>query len=196
MNIEREDAISLAGCDVEQELVNGFRNGCRESAEQLFTEMSGPLSATLRRLTGWSVSRDSEVEDIKQSVFLAAWQHRKQFRGGSSFKTWLTRIAINEWRKRQRRQSLFRKWWTQLVPPSIEHEEIHEEPLNQRETLASVRRAVQQLSNRQREVVVLYYLEDMTASEVAEVLELNQGTVEVRLSRARRRLAQLLGAST
>jgi RNA polymerase sigma-70 factor (ECF subfamily) len=192
MRVEKEDSASLAARAEVAALVDGFRNGCRDATEQLFVEMSGPLTATLRRLLGWPSNRDGEVEDMLQNVFLAAWQHRAQFRGHSSIKTWLTRIAINECRRRQRRHAVFCKWWTSLRPAS--HEDVGaDDPLARRETSETVRSAMQRLSNRQREVVVLYYLEELTAREVADVLGLKQGTVEVRLSRARKRLADLLG---
>jgi RNA polymerase sigma-70 factor (ECF subfamily) len=62
-----------------------------------------------------------------------------------------------------------------------------------REQAEEVRRAVAALPQKSREVVVLYYLEEMTAAEVAEALNLRQNTVEVRLSRARKQLAETLG---
>lgn len=191
MRVEK-DAASLDGAAVEGALVRRFQDGCPESTEQLFGELAEPLEATMRRLLGWPADRDSELEDMLQNVFLAAWEHRARFRGDSSIKTWLTRIAINECRRMQRRRFVFRKWWTSLRPQAAEIVGV-DEPLARRETSQQVRLAMQQLSDRQREVVVLYYLEEMNAHEVAEVLGLKQGTVEARLSRARQRLATLLG---
>lgn len=61
-----------------------------------------------------------------------------------------------------------------------------------REQADEVRQAVEALPQKSREVVVLYYLEEMTAAQVAEALNLQQNTVEVRLSRARKQLAEKL----
>lgn len=190
--VEKEDSGLSSALADEQSLLDGFRRGCRASTEQLFRNSSAALEATLRRLWGWPVNRDDELEDILQNVFLTAWQRRAQFRGDSSLKTWLTRIAINECRRRQRRQALFRKWWASLRPPP-RPQAAADEQLAQAETSQQVRAAMQRLTARQREVVVLFYLEDMSAREVAELLGLKTGTVEVRLNRARKRLAELLG---
>ena len=190
--VEMEDSSSPTVAVDDPALVDGFRRGCRESAEQLFRQSSVAVTATMRRLTGWSIDGDAELEDMLQNVFLSAWEHRAQFRGHSSLRTWLTRIAINECRRRQRRQALFHKWWTSLWPPS-QHDAAADQQLIASESSQQVRWALQQLPVGQREVVVLYYLEDMSAREVGEVLKLNTGTVEVRLNRARKRLGELLG---
>jgi RNA polymerase sigma-70 factor (ECF subfamily) len=193
MKVEEVPTSAADRCAEEAALVSRFQQGCPQAAEVLFQQLSAPVRATLRRLLGWPTGQQSEMEDLLQNVFLAAWEHRRSFRGNSSLKTWITRIAINECRRAQRRRWLWRKWWrytTALMSDSLAEAE---DSLTKQETAQVVRRAVQKLKTHEREVVVLYYLEEMTAGEIAEALGLKRGTVEVRLSRARRRLAGSLG---
>lgn len=179
----------------EAALVADFQRGCPQATEALFEQLSAPVRATMRRLLGWPTNLDHEIEDLVQNVFLAAWEHRRSFRRSSSIKTWITRIAINECRRVQRRWWLRRKWWDHVTALTQHTASGADDALTKQETAQRVRRAVQKLKTHQREVVVLYYLEQMTAREIAELLGLKPGTVEVRLSRARRRLAENLGAS-
>jgi RNA polymerase sigma-70 factor (ECF subfamily) len=191
-------APTVATTDVPSALVEQFRLGCRCSTETLFAQLSDPIEATIRRLLGWPTDANDEIDDLVQNVLLAAWEHRRKFRGNSSIKTWITRIAINECRRAQRRRWIERKWWRRVTATGVNGAEIDttskcDDRLMRQETAARVRAAIQELATRQREVIVLYYLEGLKAREIAEVLGVKQGTVEVRLTRARQRLAECLG---
>lgn len=143
-----------------------------------------------RRLLGWRGA--STVDDIVQDVFLAALKNLSRFRGDASVETWLMRITINRCRSHQRRQLLTLRW---LRKPRGEPEAsagADARTLTD-ETRSRVRAAVAKLPTKEREVVVLNYLEELPVSEIATLLSLSRGAVDVRLHRARRRLKELLG---
>jgi RNA polymerase sigma factor (sigma-70 family) len=148
---------------------------------------------TVFRLTGWG--RRGDVEDIVQEVFLAALTHRRGFRGTASLSTWLTAIAVNKCRSHRRRLSVL--WRRFVQTPSPERETagrvgIGDDSLSADETSARVRAAVQALSPRDREVVVLRYFEDLSPGDIATLTRQSKNAVEVRLHRARARLAAAL----
>jgi RNA polymerase sigma-70 factor (ECF subfamily) len=135
---------------------------------------------------------------VAQETFVAALAARSRFCGESRLETWLVRIAINCCRAHSRktwlRRKLFAAWQDRQAATGAAGWETVAGPDTavRREQAAEVRRAVASLPHKSREVVVLYYLEEMTAAEVAEALNLRQNTVEVRLNRARKQLAEAL----
>ena len=136
------------------------------------------------RLLGW---RD-EVEDVVQEVFLAAFRNREAFRAESSLTTWLTTIAINKCRSHLRKRLLRLLFFERSRHRLAGSVDGAEGAALERESFEQVRRALQKLPTRHREVVVLRYLEETPIAEIAEVLGISRNAVEVRLNRARARL--------
>jgi RNA polymerase sigma-70 factor (ECF subfamily) len=143
------------------------------------------------RLLGWRSGAD--VQDVVQDVFLAALRHRRRFRGESSLGTWLSAITVNCCRTHQRRQQL-RRLLVLRRPSQPEAESPASEALASEDAARRVRQAVQALAPRDREVVVLRYFEGLDAAGIAAVTGISKNAVEVRLHRARARLAETLGA--
>jgi RNA polymerase sigma-70 factor (ECF subfamily) len=150
-----------------------------------------PVTRLARRLLGW---RTGDVEDVVHDVFLAALTKRQRFRGDASPWTWLVAITINRCRSHRRRQLVRLKWW-RAAGPAAETTDDREPSIERSEMSMRVRDAVTALPARDREVVVLYYLEEMTVAQVAAVVGASTGAVEVRLHRARAKLRQLLGSA-
>lgn len=139
--------------------------------------------------------RDRDLaEDIFQEVFTRVYTHLDRFRGESSPRTWIYRIAVNLCRDKLRSWSLRRvlllgeEALFGAAPPSPD---AVDEVLKQadREELL---RAVMELPVEYREVVLLYYYEEMDVREVAATLGLSEGTVRSRLHRARAKLRAML----
>ncbi len=148
------------------------------------------IANLVRRLLGWP-AQTAEVEDVVQEVFLAAWKNRRQFRGEAEWGAWLSRIAVNKARNHVRSRSRRRVLLTLIgLGPA-------EEPAapDRVDEDAHVRAAVAGLGHRDREVLVLRYLEQRGAAEIAEQLGLSRNTIDARLTRARRRLRAVLEAS-
>jgi RNA polymerase sigma factor (sigma-70 family) len=120
---------------------------------------------------------------------VAAWRAWPSFREESRAETWLTRIAINTCRTHRRRQWLRAELWRRLteIVRVWDHREPHENLLSG-ESNDAVRRAIASLAQRDREILVLRYMEEQSIDDIATSLDLTRGAVEVRLSRARARL--------
>jgi RNA polymerase sigma-70 factor (ECF subfamily) len=136
----------------------------------------------------------AEAEDAVQETFIAADRALEQFRGQSSLKTWLFAIAINQCRRmlrqRKRRQILTDTWQTAraLLPqPSLP-----EDTMTRTETEDLLRQTVSELKEKHRLPIILRYAHDMTAPEIAQVLQISEGTVHSRLHYARRELKHKL----
>jgi RNA polymerase sigma-70 factor, ECF subfamily len=147
-------------------------------------------------------TRDLDLaETLTQECFLKAHRNWSSFRGESSAVTWLMRIAINlqkdHWRNR--RMQFWRQTRTNAVDldeasdwlPSAEGSQ--EQKLLARERVAQVWQAVKGLSERQRTVFLLRYVEELELSEIAHTTGLSEGTVKAHLSRALGRVRAELG---
>lgn len=127
------------------------------SFEDLVRAHHASVSRLAHRLVGWRPN----VEDIVQDVFLAAFSKFDGFRSEASTWTWLAAITINRCRS-ERRRSLLRLRW--LAWAKHQKHESSAVPAEQDETAARVRQVVAALPARNREVVVLFYLEQCSTA--------------------------------
>ena len=147
------------------------------------------ITRLVHRLLGWS----NDVDDVVQDVFVDVLRNLSRFDGRSSVLTWITRIAINRCRSHQRRQWLRSCFLRKLPLPRGEGRgEGAGDQLETQETIQQVHQAIQQLNGRDREIIVLRYLEELPVEQIAETLGAMRGAIDVRLSRARRRLETIL----
>jgi RNA polymerase sigma-70 factor, ECF subfamily len=146
--------------------------------------------------------RDRDVaETLTQDCFWNAYRGRKSFRGDSTLHTWLMRIAINSIRKFLRNQRL--QFWRRVQGSAIQPAAIGDWLPDKRmspETSALIHEQVQAvwnatagLSERQRAVFLLRFMEDMNIPEIAEATGLTENTVHVHLFRAVRAVRKRLG---
>ena len=170
--------------DREQMLRRGIALAKSGAFDELVRRHHDEIAQLVYRLLAW----DNEAEDVVQEVFLAAWRALPRFRGEASLSTWLRRIAVNKCRAWKRRWHVRNQWWrharqTHAEPllPSADDVQLDGEKFEQ------VRAAVRALPHRDREVIVLHYLEQKAINQVATELGLRRNTVEVRLHRARAR---------
>lgn len=132
---------------------------------------------------------DAHLDDAVQDVFVAAWRRAGDFEGRSAVRTWLLGIAVrvaSEYRRRRQKT-------TEEIPEHLEAERA--DPHASSEQAEAVRRLhtiLGKMDEAKREVFVLTELEQYTAPEIAEALELNVNTVYTRLRAARLEFNSLL----
>lgn len=139
-------------------------------------------------------------EDLKQDTFLRLFEKRKAYEPKSRFSTFLWRIALNLCYDELRRQKRRREF--ACIGDTDETDDSCSEPVSEAagpDTLAAeleeselVRRAVMQLPEMYRAVIVLRHYQNMKLSQIAEVLEIPEGTVNSRMAEALMRLSRLL----
>jgi len=162
-----------------------FQEGDATAFDDIVAAYQERMLRLAYRLLGWS----PDAEDVVQEVFISALEHLDGFRGEARLSTWLTALTVNRCRSHRRRQLLRLRGLTRLAS-SIRNVADPRRSDQSSETADQVRCAVQRLSAKCREVVVLRYFEELSVKEISEILHIPVNTVEARLSRARRKLKE------
>jgi RNA polymerase sigma-70 factor (ECF subfamily) len=151
---------------------------------EAFHALADRHSDRLFRLAVALVGNSADAEDVLQETLIGAYRGLKSFQGRASVKTWLTRILVNQAAK-------FRRGKRRAEPIS-ESQAAATGGAAGVEAKIDVQAALAELSAEHRQVIVLRELEKLTYEEMAEVLDVPQGTVESRLNRARAALREKL----
>ena len=171
-------------------LVEAAREGDTEAFDELVRRTYGDVFKLAVRLTG----NETDANDVVQDTYVRAFRGLRRFRGDAQFSTWLYRIASNcassftARRTRQRCDSLSEA--AEIVQTNPDQDPTLEaEASTLRQT---IERALEQLPQRLRAVVVLKHLEDLSHREIAERLGISESATKVRLHRARNTLRRIL----
>ncbi|MBQ2989989.1 MAG: sigma-70 family RNA polymerase sigma factor [Clostridia bacterium] len=126
------------------------------------------------------------AEDAVQETFLKAYRHLHAFRGDSSEKTWLIRIAMNVCKDMQRTA------WFRNIGKTMSIEDVQIPAEQEMDVSSELVSEIMRLPSKYKEVVLLYYYEEMSLSEVAQILNVSITTVHRWLEKARELLKKQL----
>ncbi len=169
----------------EQVVLARAREGNPRALRQFYDAYQAQVRGHLFRLLG----PDPEIDDLVQTVFARAFAALGTFRGNSTLSTWLYRITTNTThnllRQRFRRNRLRAafSWWTSGRGVDLD---------SRADVRDDAQRLLQQLAPDLREVFVLYHHEGLTLQEISEILDKPVSTIGDRLTRARKRLHDLV----
>jgi RNA polymerase sigma-70 factor (ECF subfamily) len=148
--------------------------------------------------------RDQDAAgSVAQDCFLRAYRSRERFRGDCSIQSWLMRIAVNLIRDHARNRRL--QFWKRAQASAVDLEAVSqwipdggaspESAALAKEQLAAVWSAAGRLSERQRTVFLLRFVEDMDLLEIAAATGMKEGTVKIHLFRALQAVRERIGKS-
>lgn len=125
-----------------------------------------------------------EAEDVFQEVFLKLYKHQKSICSEEHLKAWLIRVTVNQCR------SLATTAWNKkrVSLDAVAETAAEEAP----EEYPEVYEAVRELPDKYREVIHLFYYEELQIKEIAEILERNEATIKTQLARGRQLLNERL----
>lgn len=147
---------------------------------ECFVNVVEEYKAAMFRLAFSIVLNKEDAEDVVSEAVLKAYSHLKDLRHTKKMKAWIFQIIVNESKNclKKRKQLEF-----------FEELDYGSEKTNETGDLFEF---VCQLEERFREVIILYYFEEFKVKEIANILEITEGTVKSRLSRARLKLKRYL----
>ncbi len=173
----------------ERELLTRAKTGEHRALRQFYGTYQGQVRAHLFRLLG----PDCEIDDITQIVFARAFNALATFQGNSTLSTWLYRITANtthnllRQRFRRDRVKTALNWFNSSRGTAVQTSRV--------EARDEAHRILQQLSPDLREVFVLYHYEGLTLQEISDILAKPVSTVGDRLTRARKKLRELVSVA-
>ena len=154
-----------------------------ESTEQTISRLLNLYGDMILRLSFSYLKNMQDAEDVVQDTFVQYWSQKKEFETEQHIRAWLIRVAINKAKNKNhtcfRRNALPLEDYMETLPfESEESSELFE--------------AVMRLPEKYRIVVHLFYYEDYSVNEIADILKITPGNVKVRLSRGRMSLRSTL----
>ncbi len=165
--------------------------------ERAFADLVREFQRGVWRFILMWVHNASDAEELTQETFIVAWRSLPHFRGESAFSTWLLGIALNIARNHHNRSPSRREvelpdegGLDALLPQDDDPSDL----LERKEVLMALSRAISELPDELRAVVILVRLEELSLEETAATLRVPLGTVKSRLSRARERLTRDVAA--
>jgi RNA polymerase sigma-70 factor (ECF subfamily) len=177
----------------EQVLVRRARQGDLSAYDDLVRRYQERIYATIYHMT----SNHEDANDLAQETFIKAFQALKSFKGGSSFYTWIYRIAVNKTinflkqRRNRSHMSLNDLDFNAEHDPdfvALVSDKTPRREANLAELQEKLNEAMQKLSEPHRLVVTLHDVQGLAHDDIAEIMDCNIGTVRSRLFYARQQL--------
>lgn len=164
------------------DLLAASRRGGREAQQQLYECCHQRVYRLLVRMVGLN-----DADDLLQQVFLQVFRSLSQFSGRSRFETWLYRVSVNESLQHLRKQR--RRRWVSLESDCMDRHPDREHDFENKEAMEL---ALARLDPELRSLFLLREVEKQSYAGIAAAVQIPEGTVASRLSRARRLLKQYL----
>lgn len=181
----------------DKELIKSILSGNQDHAGLIFNRYKNYVS----RIAFNMVNDQQATQDLVQEVFIKVFKSLKSFEGKSTFKTWLTRIAVNTCKNYRVKKSVRQEKFNVYIDensdeekPPVQLEGNSQNPdqeLRQKEIKIVVNAAIELLSDKHKEVVVLNN-EGLTYKEISEILQIPEKSVGSRLYYAREQLKKIL----
>ena len=182
----------------ERELVRRSQSGDVDAFDRIVGAYQDLVYGLAFRLMG----NYDDANDLTQEVFIACFRKIGQFRGDSRLQTWLYRIAVNmaknAWKRRERRaysHTVSIDETNEDDAPIMELASDSPGPRRQVESMEAshaLQACLDRLNPEQKEALILRCIEDLSYEEIAEVLQVNLGTVKSRINRGRIELKRMM----
>jgi len=154
----------------------------------LFNDLVDQYGEGLMRLAYTYVKNKQAAEDVVQEVFMRAYEKRDDFKGNSSYKTYLYRMTINRCYDHLRSWSFKNMQLTNTLTMIFQGENNPEDTAITKDEQYMLGKEILSLSLKYREVLVLYYYKELSVDEISTILKCSPNTIKTRLKRAREKL--------
>lgn len=170
---------------VPQELIQGCKSNDRKAQRALYDKYAASIYGCCLKYA----PNEQEAQDILQDSFITIFEKIEQFKGKGSFEGWCKRIAINTALQRYRGAQVYKlEDTTNLQEELVEVDSIEDISIDE------LLRMIQQLPDRYRMVFSMYSLDGYNHKEIADLMNISEGTSKSNLSRARQSLQQTINA--
>jgi RNA polymerase sigma factor (sigma-70 family) len=169
------------------DIMSQIQSGDVEKLSILYERYKRLLFSYFYRMSGHA----QISEDLVQNVFIRILRFNHQFKGTGSFKTWMYTIAWHEFADHARKNAPFAKM-TEFSGIELPEEGTPETELDQKEEIELLRKAMGQLDDAYRQVLILAKYQEMRYREIAEILECSETAVKTKVFRAMNQLKKTM----
>ncbi len=145
----------------------------------------------MKRYSQKFLSQKEDIEDVVQDIFLKAFENIQSFDTKKKFKSWLYKIAHNQLVNALKRKERFSFLSLDTFLPYFSLKEEFNE-VEKKELRANLEKYLQKLDPKYREVIFLYFYENLSYSEISEILKIPISTVGIRLKRAKEKIKKFI----
>jgi len=170
----------------EQKLIQLAKGGDKSAFSQLVKMHKNYIYAVIFQI----LKNKEDAEDVLQNAFIKIYQKLYMFKGDSKFSTWIYRVAVNEALAFKR---LFKyKLREKEIPVNEIEKENANKKLHNDDLKSCINTAIEKLTDNEKLVVSLFYLQEQKVKEIAAICKKNNNWVKVVLHRARKKLESIL----
>jgi len=173
---------------------NDLLRRCQRGDESALAALVEQFGGRVSRLAFRVLGDRGRAEDASADVFVKLWMTARQWRGDADAGTWIYRVAYHtvlDHQRRKQRRSVAPP--VGLMDPRPGPVELTVQSELEGRAAHRVHEAMSQLSEPDRALVHLYYLEQLTLAQIAEIIGATREVLKMRLARARQKLRELLG---
>lgn len=170
--------------DTRQELIEACKRGERHAQKMLYDEYADAMYNICYRI----LQNHADAQDVLQNAFIKVFQNLDKFKYDSTPGAWIKRIVVNHCMDHFRKEKGFTEEWK-------DYDIADEEPVDIEESyyeVAFIKRAIEELPEGYRSVVVLYLFEGYDHQEIAQILNISESTSKTQFHRAKKKLKELL----
>lgn len=182
MSLDDANDYTIDRCDTTENLITLARNGDAEA----FIHLMDKYKIDLYKLGMTLLHNDDDVGDAMQDTVLKAYKHLKKLHNIESFKSWLLKIMVNECTnilRARKKITFFEKFLKREEKVYFDNYNLENQLLLQ---------SIKKLDNNLKIIILLFYYEDLSMNDISRTLNIPSGTVKSRLSRARKKLFELM----
>ena len=171
---------------IQQELIDQCRQNNRKAQLQLYQQ----YAEAMFRIAHSLLNNVQDAEDVMQEAFITAFQKIEQYKGEVAFGAWLKKIVINKCLDtiRSKKKSFFTEDLPMTALSTPEESWELESPVSVEE----IKKAILELPDKYRRVLMLYLIEGYTHEEIAQILEITAIASRTQLMRGKQKLKTLL----
>ncbi len=160
--------------------------------DDIMEELYRKYALNIQRVCYLYLGNVTGAEDAMQETFLKAYEKYNLFRGKSDIKTWLTRIAINTCKDMLRKEKVKNNYIEKEIRRNNSDVASVSQGLDDRIEKMVLFHAIHGLSEELREIVILFYYQELSTKSISGILDIPRTTVEFRLKKARRELEKVM----
>jgi RNA polymerase sigma-70 factor (ECF subfamily) len=170
------------------QLINDILNGNNNAFESVVKQHGDNVYNLCNKI----LQNNEDAKDVTQETFIKVFQNLKKFKGDSSFTTWIHKIAYNNTISFIRKNKNYHNTDIESITDDDAIEDEHDTDIYNDATVDSLQKALQLISPDERAIVTLFYSQNYTLNDIANVMNISVTNAKTKLHRIRKKLQQLI----